>query len=78
MLAAILLLEGVATAGQDKQRIQTILFVCEHGSAKSVIAAAHFNQLAEQRRLPYHAVARGINPGREIRSRSGSISPRID
>src|SRR5262249_52027366 len=45
---------------------QTILFVCEHGSAKSVIAAAHFNRSAEQRSLPYRAIARGINPDREI------------
>src|SRR5947209_2720209 len=27
----------------------TVLFVCEHGAAKSVIAAAEFNRLAEQR-----------------------------
>jgi len=66
MLAAVLLLEVVAATGQDKQRIQTILFVCEHGSAKSVIAAAHFNRLAEQRKLPYRAMARGINPDPEI------------
>jgi protein-tyrosine-phosphatase len=66
MLAAILLLEVVAAPGQDKQRIQTILFVCEHGSAKSVVAAAHFNRLAEQSNLPYRAIARGINPDPEI------------
>lgn len=66
LVAAILLLGGVAAPGQDKQENQTILFVCEHGSAKSVIAAAHFNRLAEQRKLPYRAIARGINPDPEI------------
>ena len=40
----------------------TVLFVCEHGAAKSVIAAAHFNQIAKQRGLPYRAVARGTAP----------------
>ena len=37
----------------------TVLFVCEHGSAKSVVAAAHFNRLAREAGLPYHAIARG-------------------
>jgi arsenate reductase (thioredoxin) len=66
IVAAILLLGVVGASGQDKQENQTILFVCEHGSAKSVIAAAHFNRLAEQRKLPYRAIARGINPDPEI------------
>lgn len=39
-----------------------IVFVCEHGAAKSVIAAAHFNKLAEEKGLPYRAIARGVNP----------------
>ena len=65
LAAAILLLAVIPASGQDKQ-VQTILFVCEHGSAKSVIAAAHFNRLAEQKSLPYRAIARGINPDTEI------------
>lgn len=69
IVAAILLLGGIAAPWQDKPENQTILFVCEHGSAKSVIAAAHFNRLAEQRKLPYRAVARGINPDPEIPQR---------
>jgi protein-tyrosine-phosphatase len=44
----------------------TILFVCEHGSAKSVIAAAHFNDLAAKNGLPYRAMARGVHPDKEI------------
>ena len=40
----------------------TILFVCEHGAAKSVIAAAYFNKLAKERGLKYRAVFRGTNP----------------
>ena len=43
----------------------TVLFVCEHGSAKSVVAAAHFNRLAEQRGLPWRAVSRGTDPDSE-------------
>ena len=38
---------------------QTVVFVCEHGAAKSVVAAAHFNKLAAERGLPFRAVSRG-------------------
>ena len=41
---------------------QVILFVCEHGAAKSIIAAAEFNRLAEQNGLPHRAISRGTNP----------------
>jgi len=64
-LVLLLFVAGIKASGQERQ-VQTILFVCEHGSAKSVIAAAHFNRLAEQKGLPYHAVARGTNPDPEI------------
>lgn len=39
-----------------------VLFICEHGSAKSVVAAAHFTRLAAQRRLNVRAVSRGTSP----------------
>ncbi|MEJ7644892.1 MAG: hypothetical protein WKF87_09875 [Chryseolinea sp.] len=39
-----------------------IVFVCEHGSAKSVIAAAYFNKLAIEKNIPWRAVARGTDP----------------
>jgi arsenate reductase (thioredoxin) len=42
--------------------VPTIVFVCEHGSAKSVVAAAHFNRLAEERGLRFRAVSRGTVP----------------
>lgn len=35
----------------------SILFVCSHGGAKSVMAASYFNQLAEERGLDVVAVA---------------------
>ena len=44
----------------------TILFVCEHGAAKSIIAAAHFNRLAGQLGLNLRAIARGTNPDPEL------------
>ena len=45
---------------------QTVVFVCEHGSAKSVVAAAYFNRLAAERGLELRAVSRGTNPDAEI------------
>ena len=40
----------------------TIVFVCRNGSAKSVVAARFFNRIAAEEGLPFHAVARGIEP----------------
>jgi protein-tyrosine-phosphatase len=45
---------------------QTVVFVCEHGAAKSVIATAYFNHLARARGLPYRAMFRGTNPQAEL------------
>lgn len=43
-----------------------VMFVCEHGSAKSVVAAAHFNKLTKERNLKVRAFSRGTNPDAEI------------
>ena len=51
---------------QQVQQPRTVVFVCEHGAAKSVIAAAYFNQLAGERHLPFHAIARGTTPQPEL------------
>ena len=37
--------------------MQTILFLCPHGGAKSVIASSYFNRLAEEHSLSCAAVA---------------------
>jgi arsenate reductase (thioredoxin) len=39
-----------------------IIFVCEHGAAKSVIAASYFNKMAKERNLQYVAECRGTAP----------------
>jgi arsenate reductase (thioredoxin) len=39
-----------------------ILFVCEHGAARSTIAAAYFNKLAKEENLNYTAIFRGTDP----------------
>jgi protein-tyrosine-phosphatase len=40
----------------------TVLFLCPHNAAKSVIAAAYFNRLAQQSGLPLVADSAGTEP----------------
>lgn len=40
----------------------TVVFVCEHGAAKSLIATAYFNTLAAERGLAARAEFRGVAP----------------
>jgi len=48
-------------AGGPVQK-QAVVFVCEHGGAKSVVAAALFNARASARHLPFRAESRGVVP----------------
>jgi arsenate reductase len=59
--AAVALLCSAQTNASGSSS-RTIVFVCEHGAARSVIAAAYFNKLAAERGLDFHAVARGVSP----------------
>lgn len=54
-----------AVQRRSTQRPQ-IVFVCEHGAALSVVAAAYFNKLAQDRHLNLHATARGTTPQKDI------------
>lgn len=53
-------------AEKKTEQTPVVVFVCEHGAAKSVVAAAHFNKLARERGLNLRAIARGTNPDKEI------------
>jgi arsenate reductase (thioredoxin) len=53
-------------AGKQTEQAAVIIFVCEHGAAKSVLSAAIFNKLAAERNLNLRAIARGTNPDPEI------------
>jgi arsenate reductase len=41
---------------------QTIVFVCEHGTVKSVLALVYFTRMAREKGLPFRAVSRGTAP----------------
>jgi arsenate reductase len=65
--AMLLVFAAVASAGYQRPhraaaKFQTIVFVCQYGRAKSVVAARFFNRMAAEQRLAYRGVARGIQP----------------
>ena len=47
-----------------------VIFVCEHGAAKSLIATAYFNKLAAERGLPDRAAFRGVAPQDDLSVRA--------
>src|SRR6266436_3472009 len=52
--------QGAEVSGSSEST--RVVFVCEHGSVKSLIATAYFNRRAQERGLAYRAVARGSAP----------------
>src|SRR5437867_9910901 len=68
-LVAHVLVAG-AQSSQTSTASPTIVFACEHGAAKSVIATAYFNKLAAERGLPYRATFRGTSPQAELSERT--------
>ncbi len=45
---------------------QKVVFVCEHGAAKSVMAAAEFERLAKQKGVAFEIISRGTIPDAEV------------
>ena len=65
LTAVIVLLAGICStpcAAADETPQRQVVFVCQHGNVKSLMAASYFNQLAEQQRLPLRAISRGSAP----------------
>jgi hypothetical protein len=59
LLAPVLLISLQILA---QEKLTTIVFVCEHGGARSTIASVYFNKMAEENHLPYRSVFRGLTP----------------
>ena len=55
---------------QTSPSAPAIVFVCEHGAAKSVVATAYFNKLATERGLPNRATFRGTSPQDDLSVRA--------
>lgn len=53
-------------ARADASGTSTIVFVCLHGSAKSLIAAEHLNRLAQSRGVAIRGESAGIEPDADV------------
>lgn len=62
MKTAVLIILELFCLMISHAQTKKIVFVCEHGSAKSVIAATYFNKLAREKNIPWEALARGTDP----------------
>jgi len=51
---------------KSTRELARVVFVCEHGSVKSLVAMEYFNRKARERGLAYQAVARGTAPERAV------------
>jgi arsenate reductase len=76
-LLAVAVLCACASQPRSAAAEQQVLFVCEHGNVKSLMAASYFNELARERGLSIRAISRGIAPDSDtvpqpIRSRLGA------
>jgi arsenate reductase (thioredoxin) len=63
---AIALEQKIVKRKKSMKQTPVVVFVCEHGSAKSVVAAAHFNKIAQEKNLKQRAISRGTNPDKEL------------
>jgi arsenate reductase len=81
--ASFLIVFSLVALNVNAQK-QKIVFVCEHGAAKSVIAADYFNKLAAERGLNYEAVCRAtapdstLNPGTRAGLRADNIRQNLN
>jgi len=68
LLVLVPLLGAMTLPAQQESRTAPlkVVFVCEHGAAKSVIAAKELEKLARERGISIQAVSRGATPDPEI------------
>ena len=59
---AVVAVMASGTRREAPDSSQTVVFVCEHGNVKSLIASEWLNRLARERGLKARAVSRGLTP----------------
>ncbi len=60
--ATALAAAGATVAPSPRAAVPRVVFVCQHGNVKSLIAAQWFDRLAGERGVSTAAVARGLTP----------------
>jgi arsenate reductase (thioredoxin) len=71
LLGATFLIGHITRSAIAAEPAEQVLFVCERGNVKSLMAASYFNQLAAERNLSVRAISRGVAPD------STSVPPAI-
>jgi protein-tyrosine-phosphatase len=66
VLVPLLAATTLSAQQESKMAPPKIVFVCEHGAAKSVIAAKELEKLARERGISIQAVSRGTTPDPDI------------
>lgn len=67
MLVALLLTFGDSTAqAPSAKQAPTVLFMCPHGAAKSLMASAYFQKLAKERGLNVRVDSAGTEPDAQL------------
>lgn len=64
LLAALHIFSERALAAPETT--QTVLFVCPHNAAKSIMAAAYFNEGARRQGLPLQGISAGTHPANSV------------
>jgi protein-tyrosine-phosphatase len=62
LLVAVTMAGPIHGKGESQRKPGPVAFICEHGSAKSLIAREWFNRLARERGLSVRAVSLGVTP----------------
>jgi arsenate reductase len=65
-LVAMICLSSPGHARSAASDPPTVLFMCPHGAAKSVLASAYFKRLARERGLNVHVISAGTEPDPEV------------
>ncbi len=60
------ILSSSLTSWAQENKKTTIVFVCEHGGARSTIASLYFNKMAKENHLQYQSVFRALSPDSTI------------
>ncbi len=66
MIGQLLMVATLWLAQSAMPAEPTVVFVCEHGAAKSLIATAYFNKIAAEKGLRARALYRGVNPQADL------------
>ncbi len=66
VMCAVLATVPAASGQALAPKSPTVLFICPHGAAKSVLASAYFKQLAAERGIKVVVDAVGTEPGSDV------------